>query len=179
MAAKKRVPGPGSYNFDPWPTRPQRPQSAVNRPSERQHFKDQPRSSLKDVVPGPGQYYRDESEMGKKRGISMGHRTTSGSFMQASGRVPGPGQYDPTASQLGRKRTLGGTMGTRTGSSFIREGNNRVGPGQYEVKNSVEIRGFGRLKDKGFGSSGHIQEKKRSNKDRVPGPGHYCPNFFF
>ena len=98
MGAQKKVPGPGSYNFDAWPVRPQRPQSARPKTSERQHFKEQPKSSLKDVVPGPGQYYRDESDMKKRSGISMGHRTTSGSFLQVSTRVPGPGQYDPTAS---------------------------------------------------------------------------------
>lgn len=64
-------------------------------------------------------------------------------------------------------------MGIKKGS-FIQDGNNRVGPGQYESKSTVETHGFSKAHNKGFGSSGHIQEKK--SKDRVPGPGQYSHN---
>lgn len=47
---------------------------------------------------------------------------------------------------------------------------NAVGPGQYDTCGKIGSMGFGKVKDKGFGSEGHnFGGKGNSN----PGPGNY------
>lgn len=60
-------------------------------------------------------------------------------------------------------------MGSRT--SISKDLGNKVGPGQYEIRSQINNKGFSKIKNTGFGSSGH--DGIATSKDKTPGPGAY------
>jgi hypothetical protein len=48
---------------------------------------------------------------------------------------------------------------------------NKVGPGQYEIRSQILNKGFSKIKNTGFGSSGH--SGFTASREKTPGPGAY------
>jgi Sperm-tail PG-rich repeat len=111
--------------------------------------------------------------MKNNQGITIGIKTTANSFMSLGDGTPGPGQYDSQKSNISRPRTAGGVIGVRTKScSEARPSTtNNVGPGAYELENSILNEGHSRARNTGFSSQ---QRSSLGRGNSTPGPGAYC-----
>lgn len=124
------------------------------RSSERQHFQGKTTSSLKNLVPGPGQYFKDSETRKNSHGITFGVKTTANSFMAMGDGTPGPGQYDYQKATIVRPRTAGGVIGQRTKSCIDSRPSttNNVGPGAYDLDVSILNESHSRARNTGFSS---------------------------
>ena len=173
--AKQGVPGPGNYETQSkFGSVKLRAQSAGRqRPSERQHFQGKTTSSLKDLVPGPGQYFKETENKKNTQGITFGIKTTANSFMSMGDGTPGPGQYDFQKATMVRPRTAGGIIGERTKSCIDKRPSttNNVGPGAYDLDVSILNESHSRARNTGFSSQ---QRSTLGQGKDTPGPGAYC-----
>jgi hypothetical protein len=144
------LPGPGQY--------PQ--QTFMGKDSQGKSILGKIKDRKPDDIPGPGQYYSPDKRNGPAYSL-LGHRTDDPIMLERA-KMPPPGNYNPNDS-LTKYKSPNISFGSMSKSSPLR-GDNAPGPGQYQIKSTLEGRGIH--------IAGKIPEKII---ERAPGPGAYDP----